>query len=358
MPRTSRFRWDFAIHPEPGSIIGYRRDGQPIRLIGGGDAADLDDWIPIEYDSDVWRRVLMESVIESQAVRVPMRSSSKSLLRSEGLKVRFGRTYADDDSERTSYFLKARKIIARLTIDEDDLSDAESIVDVIGTAEDDYAISYATLIDNACLGVTEAESDNPSDQRPFTSVYRMLRTSYTSNPNLGYTADENYVAWDGTLGMAEEPDGESFYERASELFKKVETGRYWSRADAIVIADPEFKDAMRLATDRSGNPVFKEAAGVDRLGQPYDTLFTVPVFWSHGSRTSSAASQEPDGNPLMFYGNRRALRLGDREGLRTRFDNARAQDDADEAAIKFRARRGFALAHPKAFAVLEKTDGS
>src|SRR5690606_19577077 len=95
----------------------------------------------------------------------------------------------------------------------------------------------------------------------------------------------NYVAWDGTLGMADEPDGESFYERASELFKKVETGRYWSRADAIVIADPEFKDAMRLATDRSGNPVFKEAAGVDRLGQPYDTLFTVPVFWSHGSRT-------------------------------------------------------------------------
>ncbi|MFD6094755.1 hypothetical protein ACFVWN_01040 [Nocardiopsis flavescens] len=343
----------------PGALIGFRANGSPILVQFGAALADLDDWTPIEYDSDVWSRVMMESVIEREAVPVPMRTRTKSVPRSEGMRVRFGRTYVDDDSERSSYFLKARKITSRLAIDEDDLADAEMIVDVLGVAEDDYAISYATLIDHACLGVTGTESEVENDERPFTSVYRALRTSQVSNPNLGYAADDHYVAWDGTTGFSVSgPDGESFYEKASLMLKHVETSRYWSSVDALVIAHPAFRDTMRMATNSQGDPIFRESAGVDRSGNPYDTLFTTRIAWSHGARTHATASQDPQGNPLIFYGNRRALRKGDREGPRSLFSQARAQDDADEAAIKFRTRRGFALAHPKAWSVMEHTPGS
>ncbi|MFE7461662.1 hypothetical protein [Streptomyces sp. NPDC057554] len=351
-----------AVHPGqlvPGALLGHRSTGEPIYFHGGAAPSELDDWTPIEYDSEVWHRILMESVIEREAASVPMSTRTKSVPRSEGLRVRFGRTYIDDDSERSSYILKARKITSRVTLDEDDLSDAEVLVDVLTAAEVDYAISYATAIDHACLGVTGPESDVDSDERPFTSLYRTLRTSHTSNPNLGYVADQNYVPWDGTRGFSTSgPDGESFYERASELFRRVETGRYWSAADALVIADPSFKDVFRTTTNAQGDPIFRENAGVDRQGNPFDTLFTTRVAWTHGARTAESATQEPDGNPLLFYGSRRALRRGDREGLRTLFTEARAQDDVDEAAIKFRSRRGFATAHPKAWAVLEQTGPS
>lgn len=338
----------------PGLFLGHRANGDLIHLYAGAAPTDLDDWTPVEYDFEVWQRVMQESVIEREAAPVPMSTRTKSVPRSEGLRVRFGRTYTDDDSEKSSYFLKARKIIARVALDEDDLSDAEALIDVLGATEIDYAISYATAIDHACLGVTDAESDVDSDERPFTSVYRMLRTTHTANPDLGYTADDHYVPWDGTRGVATTgPDGNSFFEKSSLMVSRVETSWYFSPADSLHIADPAFKDVMRTSLDGHGHPIFKESAAVDRTGRPYDTLYGYRIAWTHGARTHPTATQEPGGNPLLFFGSRRALRLGRREGLRTLFSEARAQDDRDEAAVKFRSRRGFALAHPRAWAVLE-----
>lgn len=355
MSRTAAFPAELV----PGTLIGHRANGDPIFYTGGAAPADLDDWTPIEYDSEVWHRVLQTSVIEREAAPVPMVTKTKSQLRSEGLKVRFGRTYSDDDSERTSYFLKARKIISRVTLDEDDLADASALVDVLAANEIDYAISYATLFDHACLGVTGTESDVEDDQRPFTSLYRMLRDAHTENPNLDYVTDQNYVAWDGTRSFSPGgADGESFYEKASDMFARVETGRHWSPQDSIVIADPAFRDVFRTTTNAQGDPIFRENAGVDRTGAPVDYLFSAPIAWTHGARTGATASQAPDGNPLMFYGNRRALKRGDREGLRTLFSEARAQDDVDEASVKFRSRKGFAVAHPRAWAVLEEQGAS
>lgn len=69
----------------------------------------------------------------------------------------------------------------RLAVDEDDLSDAESIIDVITPKEMDWAISYSDVFDHVCLGVTGAELTTPTDLRPFTSVYKSLRTTQTAS---------------------------------------------------------------------------------------------------------------------------------------------------------------------------------
>ncbi|WP_433701111.1 hypothetical protein [Nocardiopsis sp. CA-288880] len=260
--------------PPGPPLLGHRANGDPIHVYAGAAPADLDDWTPVEYDSEVWQRVMQESVIEREAAPVPMSTRTKAVPRPEGLRVRFGRTYTDDDSEKSSYFLKARKIIARVALDEDDLSDAEALIDVLGATEIDYAISYATAIDHACLGVTAAESDVDSDERPFTSVYRTLRTTHTANPDLGYTADDHYVTWDGSRGVATTgPDGNSFFERSSLMISRVETSRYFSPAESLVIADPAFKDVMRTTLDGHGAPIFKETAAIDRSGNAYDTLY-------------------------------------------------------------------------------------
>ena len=67
------------------TIIGFRKNGDPIYAIAGGAAATVTDWIPIEYDSEVVQRVLMESVIERYGSKVPMRSKTKSIPRSAGM---------------------------------------------------------------------------------------------------------------------------------------------------------------------------------------------------------------------------------------------------------------------------------
>lgn len=47
--------------PTPGTLIGRRADNTPIYLTAGGTAATIvDNWIPIEYDSDVVMRVLAD----------------------------------------------------------------------------------------------------------------------------------------------------------------------------------------------------------------------------------------------------------------------------------------------------------
>ena len=146
-----------------------------------------------------------------------------SVPRSEGLKVTPGTTYTDDDSEKSNYILTACRFIARFTVDEDDLSDAESIIDGITSKEMDWAISYSDVFDHACLGGIGAESNAPTDLRPLTSVCKNLRTAQTANPNLGYPVDDHYVAWNGSIGIAAVPHGTNLYEKLSQTFKKVET---------------------------------------------------------------------------------------------------------------------------------------
>ncbi|WP_213451584.1 phage major capsid family protein [Rhizomonospora bruguierae] len=321
--------------PNRGTILGFRSSGEPIYSLGGAAAAVIDDWIPIEYDSNVVQRVRMDSAIERYGQRYVMRSKTRSIPRSAGITVASGSTYSDDTSTNDEVTITARRFHSRFKVDEDDLADANSRMDVLSTKGEDWAISYADTFDNACLGATGAENGTTI---PFTSAYRTLRSN---DSDASYVADANYLTWDGT------PSG--LYGKLSGVFKLVETGKYWSLADSLVIAHPGWRDALRMTVDDQGRPIF--IATTD--GTP-DTLFNVPIAWSRGCRASTVMSGDPTGRDLLYFTNRRFLARGDRSGPESLFQNARPQDDTDDAAIKFRARRAFKLTHPKAAAVLER----
>jgi hypothetical protein len=352
MTRTnSRMAWD--VQPDRDtlatpSIIGFERDGSPIWSAAGGAPINVASWIPIEYSSDVVQRVRMESAIEAVARRVTMGSKTKSIPRSAGVSVTVGTTYVDDASTNDEITLTARRFIARVQIDEDDLADASSRMDVIGTKALDWAISYADVFDNACLGVTGVENGTTV---PFTSAYKRLRST---DAGLGYTADDNYTTWDDDLiSLPTTPAGTSLYEKLSFIFKKVETGKYWSQPDMVVIAAPGWRDALRLCVDGQGRPIFTSGGGLPGNGTP-DTLFQTPIRWSRGCKTTPTLSGSPAGNDLLYFVNTRYLARGDRSGPETLTDDARAQDDSDNYAIKFRSRRAFQLTHPNAASVLER----
>lgn len=326
--------------------IGYRANGDPIFSHVGAAAADIDDWIPIEYDSDVVQRVMMDSAVESRARRVPMRTKTKSIPRSAGIEVSAGTTYTDDSSANDEVTITARRFISRFKVDEDDLADAETRMDVIQTKGEDWAISYADAFDNACLGVSGTENGTTI---PFTSAYRALRTT---DSDVSYTADDNYVSWDDDNTVISTSAGQatlSLYGRLSETFRRVEVGQYWSTSDMLVIAHPGWRDALRMCLDGQGRPIF--VAGT--AGTP-DTLFNVEIHWSRGSVKTATMSATPSGNQLLYFANMRYLARGDRSGPETRTDDARAQDDTDDYAVKFRTRRAFQVTHPKALAVCER----
>jgi len=336
-------------------IVGYTRQGKPVFSIAGGapTVANVQNWIPIEYDSDVVQRVQMESAVERWARRYPMRTSTREIPRSAGMTVNADTTYADDASTNDKVTITARRFVARFSIEEDDLADANSRMDVIAAKGVDWAISYADTFDNACLGVTGAESSTPANHRPFTSLYKALRTTDGSI----YTADTNYSSWNGTtIRIAANPDGTSCYEKLSSTFGLVEKGKYWSPADMMVWAHPSWRGVLRLTLDGNGAPIFEESAYIDSQTQrPVDTLFGTRIAWSRGAKTTSAGcTDSPDGNALLYYVNTRYLARGDRSGPETLTDNARAQDDTDAYSVKFRTRRGFKINHQLSAAVCEK----
>ena len=307
---------------------------------GSPNSTYLNNWIPIEWDSEIIMRVLKASAIEATAQRHTMNTSTKRILRQQGYNVTVGKQYVRDDSDLDYVTLTARRFMGQSVLDEDDVADADMIVDTIAARALDWGVSYATALDNACLGVTATENGTTA---PFTSVYKAVRTTTSAE---GYTADANYVNHAGAASAA--------YDDLSGCLRRVETSDYWDENNALIIANPAFRDVLRRVKDNNGTPIFVQGQGADS-GQP-DRLFGVEIFWSRGAKTSNKVGPSPEGNPLLvFVGNRDLLKLGVRSGPESRFDVSSAQDDVDEMAVKFRSRRGFKVGHTKAFAVLEKT---
>jgi len=303
-------------------------------------AAYLGDWIPLEWDSELIMRVFKASAIEALAQKHTMQTSTKRILRQHGYTVTSGKTYTRDDSDLDYVTLTARRFMGQSVLDEDDTADADMIVDAIAARAQDWTVSYATALDNACLGVTAAENGTT---RPFTSVYKAVKTNDTA---AGYTANAHYVNHAGAASAA--------YDDLSTALKLVEVTDYWDESNALIIAHPAFRDVLRRVKDDQGTPIFVQGQGGDS-GQP-DRLFGVEIFWSRGAKTSNLFGPTPEGNPLLvFVGNRQMLKLGIRSGPESRFDASSAQQDTDDLAVKFRSRRGFGLGHVKAFSVLEKT---
>lgn len=300
----------------------------------------FEDWIPEEWDSQVVQRVAQVSVIESEAREYPMGTDTRHIPRSAGVDVNGvakGSAYGEDESVNDDVLLTAKKAGRAIRVADEDLQDSN--VAILEQKRVDWATSWAKYLDNACLAVTAAESGVTV---PYTSVYKAIRTS---NSDTSYTADANYVA-SATGGAVS-------YNNLSAVLGKVEVGDYWEEGLTLVIAHPSLREKLRNIKDDQNQPIFVRGQGGDS-GTP-DTLFGHRVRWSLGARTSATATHAPTGNPLVIVVNRDFLAIGKRSGPESRVagPDTGAAFLTDEALLKMRARRAFALTHEKAAAVLE-----
>lgn len=293
-------------------------------------------WIPEEFDSEVITRVNQMSAVEALASPETMSSNTKSIPRSAGVGVSLvdkGGTYSEDTSTNDDITLTAKKIGKAIRIAEEDIDD--SLANVISTKQKDWATSYAKYLDNATLAVSATAGSNV----PFNSVYYTLTQT---DSGVGYTANDNITVASSAVT----------YDDLSAVLSDVEAGDYFDLSRTVVIAHPSFRGVLRTIKDDQNMPVFVQGQGGDR-GTP-DTLFDLPVRWSLGCRISATATDAPTGKPILVVVNADFLRLGRRSGPESIFIDGRDGLSAltDESILKMRARRGFALGHPKAAAVL------
>lgn len=305
----------------------------------------FESWIPEEWGGPVITKIQATSAVERLARREPMSTDTKRVPRSGGMSftgaIGKGVAYTEDGATNDEVVLSARKLGKVLRVADEDLKDAASLVNIIQTKQLDWARSYAIGFDNACLGVTAVENQTTI---PFSSLYYRLTQP---NSAVGYTANANLIKTAGALT----------YAALSTAVGVTETGSFWSEPDMVVIAHPAFRALMRGLVGSDGRPIFTENQSV--ATGTVDALFGLPVVWSLGAKTNATASDTPTGNPLLFVGNSQFLIRGDRSG--PEYALAGADTGAafltDEALLKVRTRRAFAVADENAWAAIEITAG-
>ena len=303
----------------------------------------FENWIPEEWGGAVITRIRAVSAIESAARGELMGSDTKHVPRSGGISftggVGKGVAYTEDGSTNDEVLLTAIKFGTVMRVADEDLKDTTGVANIIQIKQLDWARSYAIGFDNACLGTSAASNGTTI---PFTSLYKALKTtnaavSYTANANLTVTATGSALT----------------YANVSTTFGMVETSNFWLDGEQIVIAHPSFRKALRNILDTQNRPIFIEAQS-QAAGTP-DTLLGLPVRWSLGARASGTATDSAAGNPLLFVGNPQYLIRGDRSGPEYMLAGADtgAAFLTDEALLKMRARRGFAVGNENAWAAIE-----
>lgn len=300
-------------------------------------------WVPEEWGGDVLTAVEKTSAVEALGRIEPMTTTTKHVPREGGIGIDVidkAGTYVEDDVDDDEVELRARKFVRAISLADEDIKDLDGLIDVLNVKKVAWATSYAKGFDNACLATIGPMS--MTAKRPFVSVREAVRTTYS---DLGYTADAHYLA----------SAGDVTYDDLSQVLGMYEDGDYFDEANTIVIASPAFKRTFRDIKDDNNRPIFVQG----RDGTP-DTLFGYPARWTPGARTSTALSKAPTGNPLMVVGNRQFLIVGRRSGPESFVAGADSGVGflTDEAKMKMRARRAFAVGHPAAFAVLEHSAGS
>lgn len=155
---------------------------------------------------------------------------------------------------------------------------------------------------------------------------------------------------DGSAASAIVKSNAASYENISDLASLVEEGGYHDASRAMFIAHPSVKGKLRKLKDGEGAYIFTPNP---RAGDP-DTLFGYPLRWSNGLKTSATASGTPAGDAMIVFGNVDFGLVGKRSGPESVVIDGRSGLSAltDETILKVRARRGFVVAHEKAWAAL------
>ncbi|MFF1301155.1 phage major capsid protein, partial [Streptomyces sp. NPDC058296] len=241
----------------------------------------VEAWIPEEYGSDVIQRINQISVVEAVASRVPMSSDTRHVPRSAGMGVEVidkGSAYGEDVSTNDDVLLSVKKFGKVIRLAEEDIDD--SLVNILNVKMQDWGTSYAKILDNASLAVTAA----PGTGVPFQSLYYLLSQT---DATLGYTANSN-ITVAGSAGAT--------YADYSNTVGLLESGDYYDAATTVAIAHPFFKKSLRGIVDGQQRPIFIEGLA----GTP-DTIFSVPIKWSLGAKTSPTATSAPGGRPIMAF---------------------------------------------------------
>lgn len=280
-------------------------------------------WIPEQKTSEVLQIVSQTSAVEQVARRVNMTSEYASVPRfaAEGVDVvAEAANIPVRDAELDEVTLRAIKFANRFQISVEDSRDA--IADAVNAYKVSWASNFAVKLDNACLGTVGAATGPGT--RPFESVYQAVGAS-------------------GRLATA----GATTYEDLVGVFGDLETGDYGD--DLVAIAHPAFAMELRNLKDAAGDRVVS-----DPLGAGVPTVFGYSLVFSKGARVNTTASDRPTGNPLLIVGSRRNLILGVRDGVESGLSDQPGWEN-DMLDLKLRARRGFVVADPTAFRVIEKT---
>lgn len=296
---------------------------------GRTDLTESNGFIPEEKGSVAIQATVQNSAIEAFARRENMASRTKGVPRfvstAPGV-VAEGVDIPDSDTTLDEVVLTAKKYAQIFNISEEDLND--SLVDTINTYKREWATQWARKFDNACLGVT-VDADG-TDTAPFGSLYNLI-TDYNSASNKIQTA------------------GDLTFEDISNALGLAESSKYFDAGNTVFMAHPKMLAHIRNMETAGGNLVLP-----DPLGARPGSLFGYPLVISYGAATSSAATATPSGNPLLIVGNRNMLINGVRGGV----ESAISRDvdfRKDGVLLKQRVRRGFAVADPGAFAIVEKT---
>lgn len=291
------------------------------------DLNQANGWIPEEAGSTALTVVSRVSAVEALARKENMTSETKAVPRFLGDEVAVVAEGADIPEANVTLdevVLRARKFAKLYRVSEEDLND--SLVNVLDSFKTAWADSFARKLDNAALGVTAAENGTTV---PFTSVYASVKAAVAAN--ITATA------------------GNMTFEDVSNAVGALESGSYFSDSDLVVIAHPSMAAQLRNLKDDAGVRVVSEPLN----GTP-GSIFGKPLVYSTGARTSAVATDSPGGNPLLIVGNRQHLILGVRSGPESQVSED-ALFKSDEVYLKVRARRGFAVGRPEAFAIVEKT---
>lgn len=290
------------------------------------DLTEANGFIPEENGSQVIQAITQNSAIEAYARREAMSSRTKSVPRfvadapevvAEGIAIPEAAATLDE------VVLTAKKYAKIFNVSEEDVND--SLVDVLNTYKTEWASRWARKYDNACLGVNVAADG--TDTAPFNSLYASINWN------------TNRIQTGGALSFAD----------LNDALAIVEESQYFDAANTVFMAHPKMLGHLRGMVDGTGQLVLPNP-----IAATPGSLFGYPLVVSYGAAVSAAATDAPSGNPLLIVGNRQMLI----NGVRGTVESAVSRDadfSKDGVLLKTRVRRGFAVAEPDAFAIIEKT---
>lgn len=301
------------------------------------------DWVVVEKGDIAIQALAKTSAVEMLGRPEQMTSNTKDVPRSGDFAIAGiakGGDYGETTGTNDYVELVARKVGGAIRIAEEDLLD--TTVDVLSTKREDASRNMAKFYDNATLGCSAAANGTTV---LYTSVYKTVRTT---DSDIGYTADDNYLS------------GSATYDNLSSTLGLVENSDFFDEGDMIVIASPAYKKVFRGIKDNNGLPIFV----LGTAGTP-STLFEYPVTWSQGCKVSATNTAAPTGNPLLVIANRQLLINGlarlspqivtPNPGFAIQRANNGIGFLSDVALMKAAMRRAFAVGNASGVAVFEKT---